>query len=191
MNTRSANRLAIAAIVAFVGCARTANFFRVDRVGWSGNSIVFHIRQTDTIAGREVPTGIELDCLNCNEVQPPAIAQFDSLSVEHATIAEANYLTAVRLHISGRGIDTTLTLRERSGDEAVQFYKLSRPLIGRVLVPQFAILYGDSALTQSLSHSERGDELNLYDETPFYFVIQHPLFAQALYLPRSSGIRLR
>ncbi len=172
------------------GCGRSASFFRITDPHWKADSIEFSLRQTDSVAGREHPQSLDVSCLNCNLVEASTEVIVDSTGNARVNIPEANYLLSALLHISGRGIDTVLQLKQRSIKEAENFYKLSHPLIGRILVTQFSILYADSAMSQIATHAEKGDELNLFGENDLLFFAHHPLFPAPVYLPKTSGVRL-
>ncbi len=172
------------------GCAREASFFNVSDIHWKADAIEFSLRQTDTTAGREHPGSVDVDCLNCNIIEPPSEASVDSLGTVHLHLPEANFMLSARLHVQGRGLDTIVVLKQRSKKEAEEFFKITTPLVGRVLVTQFSILYSDSTTRETATHADKGDELNLFGENDQVFFVHHPLFRQPLYLPKSSGVRL-
>jgi hypothetical protein len=182
--------LAMFSLVFVFGCAREASFFKVSDIHWKTDSIEFALRQTDTTAGREHPGSLDVDCLNCNIIEPPSEAIVDSLGVVHLRLPEANFMLSARLRVQGRGLDTIVVLKQRSKKDAEMFYKLQTPLVGRVLITQFSILYSDSTTRQTATHTDKGDELNLFGENHEVFFVHHPLYPKPLYLPKSSGVRL-
>jgi hypothetical protein len=172
------------------GCSTSANFFRVNDLQWNADAIEFSVRQTDSIAGREHPNALTVDCLNCNLIESPEEPRVDSVGRVRFVLPEANTMTSALLHVHGRGLDTVVLLKQRSMKAAQEFYGLTRPIIGRILVTQFSILFADSALSKTATHAERNEELNLFGEDNLLFFVHHPLFKTPLYLPKTSGVRL-
>lgn len=183
-------RCLLVALVFFLGsCARSPNLYRVRSLGWVADSIEFSVRPIDP-ALHALPNSVEVNCLSCNLVDSYWNVTLDSVGEGYVYIPEANTIVSARLKMMANRLDTTVVLKERNPKEAEAFYKLAKPLVGRVMLVQLGLLYFDSLQSEAPAEAEPGDELNIFGESTDFYLVQHPLFNRPLYLLKSSAVRL-
>jgi hypothetical protein len=175
---------------ALTGCSGGTNVYHVGQHGWLGDSIYFRVYQTSDSAAYPGLPKITAECRSCNLVERPSRLNFNEWGIARVYIPEAVHQISARLHVRGHGIDTTIIQKQRSPEEATQFYKLSAPLIGRVLINQFALLYNDTMQDSVMIHADRGDEMNIFGEQSNFYLVHHPMFSDPLYLLKEDAVRL-
>lgn len=157
---------------------------------WVGDSIYVRIyRTSEPAANPSLPT-INAECRSCNLTQPAKPLAFNPEGFTDIYFPEARQEISARIHLHGSGIDTTFIQTQRPPHEAMEYFHLSRPLVGRVLVAEFAPLYFDTTQDSVVTTADIGDELNIYRELPHFFVVQHPNFRKPLYLFKGNAVRL-
>ncbi len=173
--------LLFAALLA--GCAshRTAS------IGWDANQV--RIQMTPP-GGSSLFTKPALTCLSCNEATPTVATTFDDNGVLKFTLGEANENITHRFRLDASGIDTSLILKTPPPDVAMKRYGLSQPLIGRVLVTEFAMIYRDTTMSQTVGKLERQDEANIFSENETFFFIHHPRYKEPVVILKNSAIRM-
>ena len=179
-------------VLLFAGCGSSGNpdVYHVGNHAWVGDSILVHVYRTSAPSDHSSLPGIKVDCRSCNLTNAPIDLDFNDSGVARIYIPETRQQLSARLHVHGSGIDTTFIQTERSPIEATKYYHLTKPLVGRVLVDQFAVLYSDSTKDSVVTTANIGDELNIFGSgTSFYFV-HHPNFNQPLFLLKQDAIRL-
>jgi hypothetical protein len=133
----------------------------------------------------------DVDCKSCNLINAPIKVEFDESGMTRVYIPETRELVSARLHVRGDGIDTTFIQTQRPPQQAMEYFKLSQPLTGRVMIDQMAVLYFDSTLDSIAASVEIGDELNTYpSKSSALYLVQHPNFSQPLYLLKEDAVRL-
>jgi hypothetical protein len=182
-----------------IGCSSSTNTYRVGEHGWAGDSIYFRVyKASDSLAISSLPK-MKVSCSSCNLVNPPEEVHFDGRNYARVYIPESLQLISARLRVRGHGVDTTFIQKQRPPNEAQAFYKLSTPLVGRVLISQFAPLYLDSTQDSVVATANIGDEMNLFDETTIvlsknaraaFYLVHHPMFSMPLYLLKDNAVRL-
>jgi hypothetical protein len=183
----------IAGALLLGGCGSSANpdVYHVGTHEWVGDSIYVQVYRTSAPTESASLPGIKLDCRSCNLTNAPLNLDFSDSGVAHIYIPEARQLISARLHLHGHGIDTTFIQKQRPPDEAMKYFHLAIPLVGRVLVDRFALLYLDTTQDSVVSTANVGDELNIYSSTSAFYSVQHPNFAQPLYLLKLDAVRLQ
>jgi hypothetical protein len=167
------------------------NVYHVGEHGWSGDSIYFKVYRTADPSAKPGLKVIEVDCKSCNLINAPFKAEFDESGMTRVYIPETRQLVSARLHIRGDGIDTTFIQMQRPPKQAMDYYKLSGQLTGRVMIDQMAILYFDSTLDSAATSVEIGDELNTYaSKSTSIYLVHHPNFSEPLYLFKEDAVRL-
>jgi len=188
----------------FVGCGLMARFetprnpdvYHVGEHGWmsdhpgAGDSIYFRLYKTSEPTANPSLPSMKLECASCNLFDHPIEPQFDASGNARVFIPEARNLLSVRIHIHGKGIDTTFVQKQRLPDAATAYYHLTQPLIGRVLVTQLAMLYSDTTQDSVLTSAQLSDEVNIYGEQKTFYLAHHPLFSAPVYLLKSNAVRL-
>ena len=164
--------------------------YHVGTHGWVGDSIWVRVYHTSEPAAQPSLPTITADCRSCNLTQPAKQLAFSSNGTTHIYFPEARQQISARIHLHGSGIDTTFIQTQRSPKEAMEYFHLSRPLVGRVLVGEFAPLYLDTTQDSVVTNADIGDELNIYGERSHFFVVQHPNFSHPLYLFKGNAVRL-
>ena len=180
----------LAVFVLFTGCSGGTNVYHVGQHGWLGDSIYFRVYPTSDSAVHPGLPKMTIVCRSCNLVEAPERLNFDEQGVTRVYIPEAVHQISARLCVHGHGIDTTFIQKQRSPQEATQFYKLSTPLIGRALIDQFALLYKDTTQDSVVAHADRGDEMNIFGEYSGFYLVHHPMFSDPLYLLKEDAVRL-
>jgi hypothetical protein len=176
-----------------VGCSssnQNPDKYHVGWHKWQGDSVVVQLFRTNAPNAEPSLPKIEYECLSCNLIKEPARAPFDDSGVGRIFIPEAHQLLSARIRLTGSGIDTTFIQKQRAPEEAVSYFALSRPLVGRVLVNQLALLYSDTTQDSVVTTALIGDELNIFGTTRAFFAVHHPRFPQPLYLLREQVVRL-
>ena len=140
--------------------------------------------------GSSLFTSPALTCLTCNEPIPTVAASFDDSGVLRFKLDEANERITHRFHINASGIDTALILKPPPPDVATKRYGLSQPLIGRVLITEYTLIYRDTTMSQSVSELERQDEANIFSENSTFYFIHHPRYKEPVVILKTSAIRL-
>jgi hypothetical protein len=167
------------------------NVYHIGEHGWSGDSIFFRVYRTTDPSAKPGLKEADVDCKSCNLINAPVKVEFDESGMTRVYIPETRQLVSARLHVRGDGIDTTFIQTQRPPQQAMDYFKLSRPLTGRVMIDQMAVLYFDSTLDSAAASVEIGDELNIYDsKSSALYLVQHPNFSQPLYLLKEDAVRL-
>ncbi len=174
--------LFLAALLA--GCAthRTAS------VAWEDTRIKVTITPP---GGSTLFTSPALRCLSCNTVLPAIPLSENDQGIAYLKINEAANSIATHFHIEAGGLDSALILQPRSPEEATNYYKLTTPLTGRILITQPAIIYDDSTMSRQIGTLERGDEANLFSESDVFYYVHHPDVSHPVVVLRSHAIRLQ
>ncbi len=157
---------------------------------WVADSIFVKIYSTSQPNVIVSLPSIEAECRSCNLSEPPTQVAFQPDDVGRIYFPEARSLASVRIHLHGHGIDTTFIQKQRSPNEATTYFHLSEPLIGRVFIDQFSLLYLDSSEDSSVTNADIGDELNIYGERSAFYIVHHPNFRRPLYLLKADAVRL-
>lgn len=140
--------------------------------------------------GSSLFTSPALTCLTCNEPIPPVAVSFDDNGILRFKLDEANERITHRFHINASGIDTALILNPPPPDVATKRYGLSQPLVGRVLVTEYTLVYRDTMMSQSVSELERQDEANIFSENKAFYFVHHPRYKTPMVIVKGSAIRL-
>jgi hypothetical protein len=155
-----------------------------------GDTIKVQAYHTSSPAERSSVPDMKVDCRSCDLTNSPTDIAFNDAGVGRIYIPEAPQLLSARLHLHGSGIDTTFIQKQRSPKEATQFFHLTKPLVGRVFVDQFALLYLDSTLDSVVGLANVGDELNIFGSGTAFYAVHHPNFSNPLFLLKQDAIRL-
>ena len=199
---RGPNATAILCVFLFTGCGLFSGLFgssvpknpddyHIGTHEWVGDSISVRVYRTSSPSEHPSLPKIEAECRSCNLSQPPVVLAFNGAGVASIYFPEARSLASVRIHLHGSGIDTTFIQKQRPPEEAIAYYHLSQPLIGRVFVEQLAELYRDTTQDSVLATAEVGDELNIFGEHSAFYIVHHPNFSQPLYLLKADAVRLQ
>ena len=168
---------------------KNPNVYHLGEHWWSGDTIVVHAYKTaDTLA--PMTGSLTAECRSCNIVEKPFSVAFDNQGKGHIYIPEARSLVSTRIHLSGSGIDTTFIHKQRSPEEATNYFQLAKPLTGRVFITEFAPLYFDIKQDSTGSNANVGDELNIYSESGAFYIVHHPNFREPLYLLKENAVRM-
>ncbi len=173
------------------GTSGNPDVYHVGVHEWVGDSIYVRVYRTSAPTEPASLPGIKLDCRSCNLTNSPLNLDFNDSGVAHIYIPEARQLISARLHLLGHGIDTTFIQKQRPPDEAMEYFHLVNPLVGRVLVDHFVLLYLDTTEDSVVATANVGDELNIYGGASAFYSVQHPNFAQPLYLLKLDAIQLQ
>lgn len=157
---------------------------------WQGDTIYVQLYKTSEPSARPSMPKIRYECLSCNLIDPPQRLLFDDSGIAPIFIPEARQLISTRLRIEGSGIDTTFIQKQRTPNQATAFFALSRPLVGRVLVNQLALLYSDTTQDSVVTTAQIGDELNIFGTVRGFYSVHHPRFTQPLLLLKENGVPL-
>ena len=180
----------LSAIALLASCSGGTNAYHVGRQGWDADSIYLRVYKTSDSSARPGLPKMTVECRSCNLVNEPSLLNFDEQGIARIYIPEAPHLISARLHVHGHGIDTSFIQKQRPPQEAVQYYKLSQPLTGRVLVDHFALLYSDTTQDSVIANAQLGDEMNIFGEHSVFYLVHHPLFSNPLYLLKEDALRL-
>jgi hypothetical protein len=166
------------------------NEYHIGSHEWIGDSISVRVYRTSEPDAHPSLPKMTAECQSCNLTHPPEQIQFNPDGTAHIYFPEARQLLSARLNLKGDGIDTTFIQKQRVPHEAMLYFHLSQPLIGRVLVHQFAPLYFDSTQDSIVTSADVGDELNIYSEHSEFYLVHHPNFPAPLYLFKGNAVRL-
>jgi hypothetical protein len=182
----------IAILTLLAGCGSSGNpdVYHIGWHRWVGDTIEVQAYHTSSPAERSSVPDMKVDCRSCDLTNSPTDIAFNDSGVARIYIPEAPQLLSARLHLHGSGIDTTFIQKQRSPHEATQFFHLSKPLVGRVLISQFALLYLDSTRDSVVGTANVGDELNIFGSGTAFYAIHHPNFSNPLFLLKQDAIRL-
>ncbi|GEM_PF-2260155 len=174
------------------GCGSDGNpdVYHIGQHRWVGDSIVVHLYRTSDSLDRFSSRKLTIECKSCNLVEDPIVTRTDNEQNAHIYIPETAQEISARLHVHGGGIDTTFIQKQRSPEEAMSFYNLSRPLIGRVMVNNLAVLYRDTTQDSVMAVSLVGDELNIFATHNSFYEVHHPNFQAPLFLLKENAVRL-
>jgi hypothetical protein len=180
-------------ITMMVGCGSSGNpdVYHVGVHKWVDDSIYVRVFESALPLTHPTLPGMTIDCLSCNLTNPKQELIFNDSGVARVYIPETPQLISARLHLHGNGIDTTFLQKQRPPNEAAAYFHLSKPLIGRVLVDRFALLYSDTTQNSIVTSANVGDELNIYGEQSAFYSIHHPNFDKPLFLLKDNAVRLR
>jgi hypothetical protein len=175
-----------------VGTSEKVNpdVYRLGRHRWMGDSILVHVYRTSDSSSNASLPHMTAECASCDFVYEPVALKFDSAGNAAIYFPEAGQRISARLHLAGKGIDTTFIQKERSPEDAMTFYRLSEPLVGRVMVIHMALLYSDTTQDSVLTTTDQGDELNIYGSQGAFYAVEHPNFTKPLYLLKSEAFRI-
>ena len=160
-------------------------------IRWSGDSIALQV--VDKQATPQPVSGLEteFECLTCNIHLEPWMIPLDQNGEARFVIPESKQLLTTRVAVRAHGIDTPAVLLQRPPEEAKAYFKLAKPLTGRVLLLGLSLLYVDTTFDSVAVSARLQDEINIYSEEPEYFVVHHPLFEHPLYLRKLGVTRVR
>lgn len=183
----------IACVLLFGGCGSSGNpnVYHVGTHEWMGDSISIRVYRTSAPTEHSSLPSIKLDCRSCNLTNPSLNLDFNDSGVASIYIPETRQQISARLHLHGSGIDTTFIQTQRSPSGATKYFQLVKPLIGRVLVAHFSLLYLDTTQDSIVANANVGDELNIFGTNRSFYFIHHPNFDQPLYLLKEDAIRLQ
>ncbi len=175
------------------GCGSSGNpdVYHVGMHEWVDDSISVRVYRTSAPTEHPSLPSITLDCRSCNLANPSLNLAFNDSGIANIYIPETRQQLSARLHLHGSGIDTTFIQTERPPIEATKYFHLANPLIGRVLVAHFALLYLDTTQDSIVANANIGDELNIFGNNRSFYFIHHPNFNQPLYLLKEDAIRLQ
>ncbi len=175
------------------GCGSSGNpdVYHIGAHEWVSDSIKVRVYQTSSPFGHPALPGITVDCLSCNLTNSPSKLNVNDSGVARIYIPEARQLLSARLHVHGSGIDTTFIQTQRAPGEATKYFHLAQPLIGRVLVERFALLYVDSTQDSVVASASVGDELNIFADHRAFYTVHHPNFDHPLLLLKEDAVRLQ
>lgn len=181
----------LALSTAALSCSSSKDVYHVRSQAWIGDSIEIQLFETASPDAQNVsaPT-ITAYCRSCNLVDPPRELVFNDHGIAHVYMPEAIYELAPRIHLEGHGVDTTIILHTRQPAADAEFFHLSSPLIGRVLLTQEAPLYETATQDSVVASVRLGDEMNIFSEDSLFFQVHHPLFPMPLYLLKPNAVRL-
>jgi hypothetical protein len=188
-------KFAIALFFSFValGCSssnQNPDKYHVGWHRWSGDTVEVQLfRTSDPKATPSLPK-IKFECLSCNLIAEPKRIAFNDSGIGRIVIPEARQILSARIRLTGSGIDTTFIQKQPPPDQAASMYSLTKPMIGRVLVNQLALLYSDTTQDSVVTTAQTGDELNVFDQLRGFYAVHHPRFSQPLYLLRENAVRL-
>lgn len=172
-------------------CASPKDLYRVSYIRWVGDSVALKVVDKQDpprpVAGLET----EFECLNCNLYIEPWETKLNGNGEMTFLLPEARQLITTRIAVRAHGIDTPAVLHQRSPEEATAYYRLPRPLIGRVMLTSFALLYHDTELDSVAIGIDLQDEVNIYAEDNEFFLVHHPFYQQPLYLRKLGVVRVR
>lgn len=166
------------------------NEYHIGAHEWIGDSISVRVYRTSEPSAHPILPKIIAECQSCNLSQPPEPLQFNSEGIARIYFPEARQGISARVNLKGSGIDSTFIQSQRPPEEATAYFHLSEPLVGRVLVSQFAPLYLDSTQDSVITSANTGDELNIYAERSAFYIVHHPNFRAPLYLFKGDAVRL-
>ncbi len=166
------------------------NVYHIGAHRWVGDSISVRVYRTSEPLQNTTLPKIVARCQSCNLTHPPEQLHFSRTDRAIIYFPEARELVSARVNLKGSGIDTTFIQFQRPPAEAMTYFHLTRPLVGRVMVNQFAPLYLDTTQDSVVTSANQGDELNIYGEHSAFYVVQHPNFRKPLYLLKSNAVRL-
>jgi hypothetical protein len=173
--------------------SKNPDVYHIGTHWWSGDTIVVHAYKTADTTAPMSARSLTVECMSCNIIEKAFDVAFDNAGNGRIYIPEARSLLSVRLHLVGKGIDTTIIHKQRPPQEATTYFGLTNPLTGRVLINQFAVLYRDTTQDSVMSNANLGDELNIYGEAKphsHFLVVHHPNFREPLYLLKEDAVRL-
>ena len=173
------------------GVEKNPDVYHVGTHEWVGDSIAVRIYRTSEPEADPSLPKITAECRSCDIIEPPKQLTFQPNGVSHIYFPEARQLISARIHLHGSGIDTTFIQTQRPPGEATAYFHLSRPLVGRLLVGEFAPLYLDTTQDSTMASANKGDELNIYGEDSAFFIVQHPNFQEPLYLYKGNAVRIQ
>ena len=182
----------ITASILLVGCGSSGNpdVYHVGVHQWVGDTIEIRVYRTSAPADRPSVPNMKVDCRSCDLTNSPTDLAFNDSGVARIYISEAHQRVSARLHLHGSGMDTTFIQKQRSPQEATKYFHLTKPLVGRVLISQFALLYFDTTRDSVTGSVNVGDELNIFGSGTAFYAVHHPNFSNPLFLLKRDAIRL-
>ncbi len=182
--------MAVALLLGGCGSSGNPDVYHLGTHAWVGDSIFVRVYRTSAPTERSSLPGMKVDCRSCNLTNEPMELSFNDSGVARIYIPETEQQLSARLHVHGSGIDTTFIQTQRSPGEATKYFHLPQPLVGRVLIDQFALLYSDSTKDSVVTTANIGDELNIFASGKSFYTIHHPNFNQPLYVLKADAVRL-
>ncbi len=162
------------AAAVLTGCAATHH---TAMIGWEGDKIRLEFFPPDV--GSPI-----LKCLSCNEAMAPLPLQVNDQGIAYIKIEDAKNAVTTHFRLVGSGIDTALTLDERTPNG------LKDKFIGRLMILRYAIIYRDTTMAETVGHLERQDEVNLFGEDDVFYYIHHPGYPKPVVILRSHAVRI-
>jgi hypothetical protein len=175
------------------GCGSSGNpdVYHVGTHEWVGDSISVRVYRTSMPSEHSSLPGMKVDCRSCNLTNAPLELHFNDSGIARIYIPETRQLLSARLHLHGSGIDTTFIQTQHAPIEATKYFHLATPLVGRILVDHFALLYLDTTQDSIVNSANVGDELNIYGERSAFYCVHDPNFEQPLFLLKEDAVRLQ
>ena len=175
-------------LLPFVASCGGMRYVGVEQTGWNGDTIEVRLKPDPNMAAKA--STIDVECLTCNYVEPPLEVRVGANTTAEIYYPEAIKRVSIGIHLSAKGVDTTLLIKQRTPKDAEAYFHLTKPLIGRIMASQLAMLYTDADMTDAPYHIERSDELNIYGEAGEFYVVQMPAVKEPLFVLKASAIRL-
>ena len=174
----------LAFVIAFTGCAS----HRTAQLSWEGEKIKIAVAPP---GGSTLFSDPSLECLSCSEVIPPIPVAENSEGIAYVKIESASSNVASRFRFKAAGADMAIILQPRPASEAMSYYHLKQPVIGRVMATELTHIYKDSTEGQVIGTLNRGDEANLFGENNVFYFIHHPMYDHPVVILRESAIRIQ
>ena len=190
---RSMSKIALALTLSAVllGCSSSKDVYHVRSERWVADSIEVQLFAT---AAPDAPTvslpSISIFCQSCNLIDPPRDLTFDPAGTARVFMPETIQQLEPRLHLLGKGIDTTIILHALPPAEDAARYHLTQPLVGRVMLLQEAPLYATATQDSVVTSAMTGDQMNIFGDDTYFFPVHHPMFSTPLYLLKTNAVRL-
>lgn len=187
------NKKALALLVAvcFAGCSGSKDVYHVRSQAWVGDSIEVAVYETASPTATQVsPPKITIYCRSCNLIDAPRELTFDAQGTAHVYMPETLYELEPRLHLLGKGIDTTIILHTAPPAVDQQRFKLGLPLVGRIMLLEESPLYASSDQDSTVTSARTGDQMNIFGEDQHFYLVHHPMFSAPLFLLKTNAARL-
>jgi hypothetical protein len=172
--------LVLATLLASCSTHRTAT------IGWEGDKVRLKVTPP---GGGTLFSSPALTCLTCNEVVPTFAVDLDDNGSSLFYLGEADERIAHRFYFSAAGIDTALLLQQPSPKEAAAKYELEKPLTGRIVALDYALVYADKDMKQVIGVLERRDEANIFGEDETFFYVHHPKYKSEVYVLKTNCMK--
>lgn len=170
-------RLYIVFVIAAL--ASSCSTHRTATMNWEGDKVRLKVTPP---GGSSLFSSPALTCLTCNDIVPTFSVDLDANGSSLFYLAEADERITHRFHFSASGIDTALLLQPCSADEATAKYQLEKPLTGRIVALEYALVYADKDMKQIVGELERRDEVNIFGDDGVFYVVHHPKYQKPAYV---------